>query len=109
MVDTLTSPLLAKHPAILHFFTTRTGGTSKPPFQWANMSIKSGDPDALENRIKLASQLGVPLDRFVFMNQIHSDNILYVNEKHGPGSLGSEQTSPEFRVSSPAAVKPITK
>ncbi len=91
MIDTLTSPLLAKHPAILHFFTTRTGGTSKPPFQWANMSIKSGDPDALENRKKLASQLGVPLDRFVFMNQIHSDNILYVNEKHaGHGSYTAD-------------------
>ena len=75
MIDTLTSPLLAKYPFLVHFFSMRTGGHSKPPFQWANMSIKSGDPDALRNRQILAEQLDVSLDKFIFMDQAHSDNI----------------------------------
>ncbi len=91
MINTLNSQLLAKYPFIKHFFSTRIGGHSHSPFQWANMSIKSGDPYSLKNRQQLASELDVPLERFVFMDQIHSDNILIASEQDaGKGSTSAD-------------------
>ncbi len=75
MIELFQSAVLSSFNDITHFFSSRLGGKSTGKFAFANMSIKSGDPQALANRQILATQLGVSLDRFVFLEQTHSDNI----------------------------------
>ncbi len=75
MIKLYQSQLLSGFEQIKHFFSTRIGGKSTGRFAQANMSLKSGDPHALENRLMLARQLEVDLNRFVFLKQTHSSNI----------------------------------
>ncbi len=75
MITVFRSKILSSFEGITHFFSSRLGGKSTGRFAFANLSIKSGDPQALSNRQILASQLDVSLDRFVFLEQTHSDHI----------------------------------
>jgi len=61
-------------------FTNRLGGVSKDPFTSANLGDHVGDEAAsvLENRDQLESQIGMPI---VFMNQVHGDTVVLVEEK----------------------------
>lgn len=61
-------------------FTNRLGGVSKDPFTSANLGDHVGDEAAsvLENRAQLESQIGMPI---VFMNQVHGDTVVLVEEK----------------------------
>ncbi|PRW64403.1 peptidoglycan editing factor PgeF [Actinopolyspora mortivallis] len=53
--------------------TTREGGRSAPPFDSFNLGGGLGDdPQALAaNRARLARGIGIPEDRFVWMEQVH--------------------------------------
>jgi polyphenol oxidase len=53
--------------------TTRSGGVSKPPYDSFNLGRGVGDePDAVaKNRARLASELGLPYDHIVWMEQVH--------------------------------------
>ncbi len=77
MIKLYQSQLLSRFEQVKHFFSTRIGGKSTDQFARANMSLKSGDPHALENRLMLARQLDVDLNRFVFLKQTHSSNIYF--------------------------------
>ncbi len=61
-------------------FTNRLGGVSKDPFTSANLGDHVGDEAAsvLENRAQLESQIGMPI---VFMDQVHGDTVVLVEEK----------------------------
>lgn len=61
-------------------FTNRLGGVSKDPFTSANLGDHVGDEAAsvFENRAQLESQIGMPI---VFMNQVHGDTVVLVEEK----------------------------
>jgi YfiH family protein len=61
-------------------FTNRLGGVSKDPFTSANLGDHVGDEAASvrENRAQLESQIGMPI---VFMNQVHGDTVVLVEEK----------------------------
>jgi YfiH family protein len=61
-------------------FTNRLGGVSKDPFTSANLGDHVGDEAAsvLENRAQLESQIGMPI---VFMNQVHGDTVVLVEER----------------------------
>lgn len=61
-------------------FTNRLGGVSKEPFASANLGDHVGDEAAsvLENRAQLESQIGMPI---VFMNQVHGDTVVLVEQK----------------------------
>lgn len=61
--------------------TTRTGGVSAPPYDSFNLATHVGDdPAAVDaNRRRLASVVGLPAERFVWMEQIHSRNVTVVD------------------------------
>jgi len=72
---------LSKYVDIKHFITTREGGISLPPFQFANMSLENSDEFTIENRKLLAKQLDISFDRFVYQYQTHTNNVTVVTEK----------------------------
>jgi len=70
-------------------YTGRWGGVSAPPFARLNLGFKGGDdPDrVLENRLRVSRVLGVPLERWTLLRQVHSAEIVLVKEAQvGAGS-----------------------
>ncbi len=85
------SRLLQNNPRIIHTFTTRRGGISKPPYNSNNLAFHVGDKaeDVINNHQKLAEEMGYDLNKLVHMRQIHSDKIVLVDPaihdfKHPP-------------------------
>lgn len=62
--------------------TTRAGGVSREPYSSFNLGDHVGDkPSAVEaNRRRLAQTIGLPSDRLVWMEQVHSRNVTVVTE-----------------------------
>ncbi|MEV3904764.1 peptidoglycan editing factor PgeF [Mycobacterium sp. NPDC050551] len=62
--------------------TTRSGGVSAPPFDTFNLGDHVGDdPGAVAaNRRRLASATGLGADRVVWMNQVHGDRVVVVDD-----------------------------
>jgi purine-nucleoside/S-methyl-5'-thioadenosine phosphorylase / adenosine deaminase len=62
--------------------TTRAGGVSAPPFDTFNLGDHVGDdPSAVDtNRKRLTAALGLGDDRVVWMNQVHGDHVVVVDE-----------------------------
>jgi len=67
---------------IEHFITTKKGGFSKPPFEFNNMSLENSDTRTVENRKKLAKELNLNLENFVYQYQTHTDNITIIDQSH---------------------------
>lgn len=61
--------------------TTRAGGVSAPPYDSFNLGDHVGDdPAAVEaNRRRLAEGIGLPFERLVWMEQIHSRTVTVVD------------------------------
>ncbi|WP_027502263.1 peptidoglycan editing factor PgeF [Rhodococcus sp. UNC363MFTsu5.1] len=61
--------------------TSRTGGVSAPPYDSFNLGDHVGDDPAAvaANRRRLADGIGLPFERLVFMEQIHSRNVTVVD------------------------------
>ncbi|OLT29109.1 laccase [Nocardiopsis sp. CNR-923] len=68
--------------------TERAGGVSAPPYDSLNLGLGSGDEReaVLANRETAARRLGFGLDRVVWMDQVHSADVLVAA---GPGAVGS--------------------
>ena len=62
-------------------FTNRIGGVSKAPFNSANLGLHVGDDpfDVSTNRATLERQIEMPI---VFMNQIHGDTVVLVEDSN---------------------------
>ena len=62
--------------------TTRAGGVSVPPFDTFNLGDHVGDdPSAVgANRKRLAAALGLGENAVVWMNQVHGDQVVVVDE-----------------------------
>lgn len=62
-------------------FTNRAGGVSAAPYDSFNLGDHVGDDPAAvaANRARLAAVLGLPEDRLVWMEQIHSNNVTVVD------------------------------
>ena len=62
--------------------TTRAGGVSVPPFDTFNLGDHVGDDPAAvaANRKRLATAIGVTPDHLVWMNQVHGDRVVRVDE-----------------------------
>lgn len=78
---------------IRHAVSTKLGGTSRLFGDCANMSFNVGDDAAqvLANRRKLAASLGATLEKAVVTGQVHSANIVCVDESFaGRGALQLE-------------------
>ncbi len=71
--------------------TTRAGGVSAPPYDSFNLGDHVGDdPVAVAaNRRRLASAIGLPADRVVWMNQVHSAHVELVD---GPRAQAFDAT-----------------
>jgi YfiH family protein len=61
--------------------TTRAGGVSAPPFDSFNVGDHVGDDPAAvaANRERLASAIGLPAERVVWMNQVHGSHVEFVD------------------------------
>ncbi|MGV0732942.1 peptidoglycan editing factor PgeF [Mycolicibacter sinensis] len=62
--------------------TTRSGGVSAAPFDSFNLGDHVGDDPAAvaTNRARLAKATGLGPDRLVWMNQVHGDRVVVVDE-----------------------------
>jgi polyphenol oxidase len=62
--------------------TTRAGGVSAPPFDTFNLGDHVGDDPAAvaANRKRLARAIGLGDDGIVWMNQVHGDHVVVVDE-----------------------------
>jgi polyphenol oxidase len=69
--------------------TTRAGGVSKPPFDTFNLGDHVGDDPAAvaANRERLAKAIGVGADSVVWMNQVHGDRVVRVDEPMGATAI----------------------
>lgn len=65
---------LSKYKEILHFISTKTSGNLA-------LHVKDDPRKVLKDRRALFSALKIPLDNFVFMNQVHGKNIKEITEK----------------------------
>ncbi|WP_017600239.1 peptidoglycan editing factor PgeF [Nocardiopsis lucentensis] len=68
--------------------TERSGGVSAPPYDSLNLGLGTGDArEAVSaNRETAARNLGFDVDRVVWMNQVHSADVLVAA---GPGEVGT--------------------
>jgi polyphenol oxidase len=71
---TFGSSLLAAIPGLHHAFFTREGGVSREIYESLNGGLGSNDDPAnvLENRRRMAEQMGVAPEHFISVHQIHS-------------------------------------
>lgn len=80
-MEILTSKLLSPYKNLLHAYTTRSHGHS---IYGNNLAYHVNDAkeDVEQNHIELATYLHYPLDKLVHMNQIHGDDIIFINQQH---------------------------
>ncbi len=71
---------LARWPWLLHAFSTRPGGTSKPPAQGLNLSFTNGDRRAKveENLRRFFQHIGATDFQLAALRQIHSAEVFLV-------------------------------
>ena len=72
-------------------FTSRAGGVSAAPYDSFNLGAHVGDDtaDVAANRARLAEVLGLPEERFVWMEQLHTNTVTLVD---GPSAAPVEAT-----------------
>ena len=76
---TLASPLLSAVPGLRHAFFTREGGISDGIYQSLNGGLGSNDVAAhvVENRRRMAEQMGVDPLHFLGVHQVHSPDAVF--------------------------------
>jgi YfiH family protein len=74
--------LLREADGVVHAFSARLGGVSRPPFEGLNLGQSVGDdPTAvLENRRRLFGAFGIDASRVVRVRQVHGDGVLVVDD-----------------------------
>jgi len=85
MTSMLQAASLAALPGIRHAFFTRDGGVSDGVYTSLNGGPGSQDAPArvTENRARMAAALGVPADRLLTAYQIHSPEVVVVDQPWG--------------------------
>jgi copper oxidase (laccase) domain-containing protein len=83
----LASPLLSAIPGLRHAFFTREGGTSGGIYASLNGGLGSHDDrtHVLENRRRMAEEMGVTAEHFVGVHQVHSPDAVVTD---GPWPSG---------------------
>ncbi|WP_462386907.1 purine nucleoside phosphorylase YfiH/LACC1 family protein [Acidovorax sp. Q11] len=70
-------------PGVWALCTTRTGGSSLPPYDSLNLGTHVGDDPAAvrANRetLQVALQTQTPMARVVFLNQVHGDGVVHLD------------------------------
>lgn len=82
-VPYLAFPMLEELSFIRHGFTTRAGGASEGIFAAMNLGFSRGDREEAvrENFHRVAEELGVAENRFVFTDQTHTTNVRVAAEE----------------------------
>ncbi len=77
----ITSSILSRLPELVHGVSTKPGGINGSPFH-NNMSFKVGDDkeNVKQSRAKFFGSLGIDEKRIAVPQQIHSDNVLCIDE-----------------------------
>lgn len=72
--------ILRQSDGVLHTFSTRQGGVSRPPFATLNLGQSVGDDPAAveENRRRLFGAFGIGLGQVVRTRQVHGNGVLRV-------------------------------
>ncbi|MFE1102655.1 peptidoglycan editing factor PgeF [Nocardiopsis alba] len=86
--------------------TERGGGVSRPPYESLNLGPGVGDDReaVMDNRRRAARDLGFDVDRVVWMNQVHSADVLVATEPGGVGTCDAVVTTrPDLVLASMAA------
>ncbi|MGB8956596.1 MAG: peptidoglycan editing factor PgeF [Tumebacillaceae bacterium] len=84
-------------PGIVARFTERTGGRSESPYTSLNVGLHVGDVDehVIQNRERVAEEIGIPLDRWVAGDQVHGSTVTVVTEDmRGRGARTLESLLP---------------
>ncbi len=84
----LTSGPLNRLDGIRHGFFTREGGVSEGLYSSLNCGLGSGDDPARvnENRARVAASLELPSDRLVTCYQVHSPDVVTVDQPWAQGT-----------------------
>lgn len=77
------SSSLSKYNFLCHFTTTTEGGVSEGNYATLNLGMYSGDSleNVMENRLRLSSVIGLPLENLFFPHQTHQDKIYVIDEE----------------------------
>lgn len=77
-------------PGVWALCTTRTGGSSLPPYDSLNLGTHVGDDPAAvrANRqtLQVALQTQTPMARAVFLNQVHGDGVVHLDAATSDGT-----------------------
>ncbi len=70
------------HSNLLQINSTRVGGSSTEPYHFLNLGMHSGDDRQTvhKNRTHFFNILAIPENRLVFPEQVHSDNVIWVQD-----------------------------
>ncbi|WZL83224.1 peptidoglycan editing factor PgeF [Vallitaleaceae bacterium 9-2] len=76
--------LFKQHKHITHGYTTRLEGASQGAFASLNMGFNRGDAEenVIENYRRVTKTLGLSTQQLVLSDQIHSDVVMAVDERH---------------------------
>lgn len=82
-VPLLRFPSLTETRLVKHCFTTRMGGVSEGMFESLNLSFIRGDQEesVKENFKRVAKEMGVEEDHYIFTDQTHTTHVKVVSEK----------------------------
>lgn len=75
-------------------FSSRLGGVSAPPFDSKNLGFHVADDPAavVANRRRVAEEIGIPLERFIYAEQVHGNAVAVVTgEDAGRGAWVQDQ------------------
>ena len=89
-VEYMTIPQWDKFPEIIHAFSTRNGGVSKPPYDSLNLDLvrPSSHQGVFENFERITEVLRININDLVQLNYAHGDGIEIVDSRHkGMGLL----------------------
>lgn len=80
-IEFLQSSIFSECDFLVHAFCTRNGGASQDDYASLNMSFREGDEEnkVLQNWGRLATAFDIPLEKFLVVNQVHSDDIFVIN------------------------------
>ena len=82
----LVTPAADVGDSVLGGFSSRTGGSSRPPYDSLNLGLSVGDDRAtvLANRGALAAACGLTAGQLTFMRQVHGADVWYAGS--GPAA-----------------------
>jgi YfiH family protein len=95
--NTIDVERMSRTQRVRALFTTRLGGVSQGEFSSLNLGLHVGDrkEDVLQNRKRVAEQIGVPLEHWVAGEQVHGDHVAVIREsERGRGAFDYEEAIP---------------